>query len=99
MQKKISDTAKEVLGPKVHVHQDWFDENNEPISTVIKAKNKAYIEWQNDLSSASKKDKFKHLQSKVQLELRKMQDLWWQRKAEEIQHYADTHTPESSSML
>ena len=41
--------------------------------------------------SALKKDKFKHLQSKVQLELRKMQDLWWQRKAEEIQHYADTH--------
>ena len=72
----ISDTAKEVLGPNVLVHQDWFDENIESISTAIKAKNKAYIEWQNDLSSASKKDKFKHLQSKVQLDQQKMEDLW-----------------------
>ena len=74
-QETISDTAKEVLGHDVHVHQDLFDENNESISTAIKAKNKAYIERQNDLSSALKKDKFKHLQSKVQLELGKMQDL------------------------
>ena len=84
-------------GPKVHIHQDWFGENNESISTAIKAKNNAYIQWQNDLSSTLKKEKFKHLQSKVQLELRKMQELWWQRKAEEIQHCADT-MPESSSM-
>ena len=55
------------------------------------AKNKEYAEWQRDPSSTLKKDKFKDLQSKVQTELRKMQDLWWQKKAEEVQHYADTH--------
>ena len=60
-----------MLGPKVHVCQDWFDENNESISTALKAKNKAYIEWQSDLYSASEKNEFKHLQSKVQLELQR----------------------------
>ena len=56
------------------------------------ATNKAYCaEWQGEPSCTSNKEKFKDLYSRVWTELRKMQDLWWQKKAEEVQHYADTH--------
>nr|KAG5693154.1 hypothetical protein BaRGS_035352 [Batillaria attramentaria] len=87
----VSETAKEILGPNKRVHQDWFDDNNEQIQTALNAKNKAYMEWQNDPSSVSKRDRFKSLQAKVQAELRVMQDQWWQDKADEVQSYADSH--------
>lgn len=43
-----------------------------PLSAALQAKNKAYADWQTNLSSVSKKHKFKHLQSKVQKELREI---------------------------
>lgn len=50
-------------------HQDWFDENCKHISAVVHTKSKAYPHWQNKPSSVSKKDKFKYLQSKLQMKL------------------------------
>ena len=85
------ETAKEVFGVKTRTHEDWFDENDEKIEEAIHAKNKSYIEWLNDPSSVSMREKFKALHVKVQTDLRAMQDQWWQDKAAEVQLYADTH--------
>ena len=49
------------------------------------------MEWLNDPSSVSKREKFKALQAKVQTDLRAMQDQYWRDKAAEVQHYTDTH--------
>ncbi|KAL6488465.1 hypothetical protein MHYP_G00022060 [Metynnis hypsauchen] len=86
----VKDTAQTVLGSKKRVHQDWFDENDEDISRLLAEKQKAFTAWQNDLSSTSKRDRFKHLQSQAQTALRHMQDEWWVHKADEVQLYADT---------
>lgn len=40
-------------------------------------------------TGAIRSTNFKHLQSKTQKELRAMQDVWWDCKAEEIQGFAD----------
>ena len=87
----VAKTAKEVLGAKTRSHEDWFDENDEKIREALHAKNKSYIEWQNNPSSVSKRERFKTLQAKVQSDLGLMQDQWWQDKAAEVQYYADTH--------
>lgn len=87
----VAETAKEVLGAKTKTHEDWFDENDDKIREALHAKNKAYIEWQNDPSSISRRERFKTLQAKVQSDLRLMQDQWWQDKAAEVQYHADTH--------
>ena len=87
----VAETAKSVLGPKQRNHQDWFDENNSAIEDLLIKKNKAFLEWQNDPASAPKKNRFKSLQATTQREIRKMQDQWWERKAEEVQHFADTN--------
>ena len=34
---------------------------------------------------------FKHLKSKAQSDMREMKAQWWQRKATEVQQYADSH--------
>ena len=75
-QQNITNNVKAVLGPKTWSHQNWFHENHESIWATLDAKNKAYAEWQRGPSSTSK----------VQTELRKMQDLCWQKKAELFRH-------------
>ena len=67
----MTESANMVLGPKVRYHQDSFDENNEKIITLLEKKRAGYNKWQNDMISTSKKDRFKHLQRKVQRELRR----------------------------
>ena len=84
----MQESAKSVLGLKQRVHQDWFDENDEAIRVLLEEKRKAYIEWQND---DTKKDQFKALQSRVQRELRNMEDKWWDQKAEVVQQHADSN--------
>ena len=87
----VNETAKSVLGPKQRVHQDWFDDNDEQITQLLQEKNSAFITSQNDNSSQAKKDRYKHLKKQAQRKLREMKDAWWDRKAEEVQMYADTH--------
>ncbi|XP_062841273.1 uncharacterized protein LOC134300780 [Trichomycterus rosablanca] len=86
----VKETAQSILGQKKRVHQDWFDENDEAITQLLAEKQKAFIIWQNDISSTSKRDHLKHLQSRAKTALRHMQDEWWKRKADEVQLYADT---------
>ena len=58
----VTESAKLTIGPKKKVHQDWFDENDERIKELLDDKKKAFIEGQNDISSTSKRDRFKHFQ-------------------------------------
>ena len=55
----VTESAKLTIGSKKKVHQDWFDENDERIKELLDDKKKAFIEWQNDISSTSKRDRFK----------------------------------------
>ena len=70
-------------------HQGWFDENDECITQLLHANNQAYVEWQNDPDSKAKTDKFRHLRGQAQKGLCQMKDNWWDRKADEVQKYAD----------
>ena len=87
----VNETAKSVLVPKQRMHQDWFDDNDEQITQLLREKNSAFITWQNDHSSQAKLDWYKYLKKQAQRKLREMKDAWWDRKAEEVQMYADTH--------
>ena len=62
----VAESDKLTIGPMKKVRQDWFDENDERIKELLDDKKKAFIEWQNDISSTSKRDHFKHLQRLAQ---------------------------------
>ncbi|KAL8583861.1 hypothetical protein ACOMHN_040330 [Nucella lapillus] len=70
----VKETAQSTLGPKKRIHQDWFDENDVAIAQLLEDKRKSFTAWQNDTTSTSKRDRFKHLQSHAQAALRDMQD-------------------------
>ncbi|VDL97640.1 unnamed protein product [Schistocephalus solidus] len=81
-------TALKVLGRACRQHQDWFDDNDADISNLLAEKNglqKAYM----DLRTGATKAAFFRCRRLVRQRLRKMQDAWMIRKAEEIQGYAD----------
>ena len=84
----MTESAKLTIGPKKKVHQDWFDENDERIKELLDDKKKAFIEWHNDFSSTSKRDRFKHLQRQAQAALCRMQDECSEKKAGKIETYA-----------
>jgi len=85
------DTSERILGHTKRKHQDWFDNNNEEITSLLKKKQEAFTQWLNEKNSIAKHDHLKHLRSKVQVELRKMKDKWWESKAAELQQFADEH--------
>ncbi|VDM00142.1 unnamed protein product [Schistocephalus solidus] len=77
-------TALEVLGRARRQPQDWFDENDADISNLLAEKNglhKAYMDLRTDTTKAT----FFRCRRLVRQRLRKMQDVWMIRKAEEIQ--------------
>ncbi|BHF69383.1 hypothetical protein SprV_0301242700 [Sparganum proliferum] len=85
---KIQSTALAVLGRARRQHQDWFDDNDAAISNLLAEKNrlhKAYV----DHPTADNKAAFYRSRRHLQQRLRKMQDAWTARKADEIQGYAD----------
>ena len=87
----IHSVALQVLGPKTRNHQDWFDENDAEIQTVLEEKRQLFKAHQDDPNSASKKDAYDGKRSEAQKKLRIMQDNWLSKKADEIQGYADAH--------
>ena len=84
-------TAAEHLGHTTHKQQDWFDENDEEIQTLLQEKHRLHRACLNDPSSLSKKTAFTSCRRRVQKKLREMQDNWLSSKADEIQDYADQH--------
>ncbi|XP_047488449.1 uncharacterized protein LOC125038869 [Penaeus chinensis] len=88
----VTETAeKTVLGLKRRNHQDWFNENDSAIEELLAKKNKPFMEWQNDPGSSTKKERFKSYQSLAQRQIRRMHDQWWEKKADEIQAFADSN--------
>ena len=86
----VYSTAFEHLGTLKQDNQDWFDENDAEIISLI-AKNCLQRQLQGNPHSASKKAAFANIHKEVQSTLYKMWDKWLSKKADEIQSYADQH--------
>ena len=84
-------TALHHLSHNVCKHQNWFNENNNEIQKLLDNKYWAHQAFQNDTSPQSKKDVYSAVHCKAQLHLRKLQDMWFSQKADEIQSFTDSH--------
>ncbi len=80
-----------MLGPATRNHQDWFDENDVKIKTLLEEKRQLHRAHQSDPNSVSKKDAYVSKRREVQIKLRAMQDTWLSNKVDEIQGHADRH--------
>ena len=92
----VYNSAKLMLGYPQRKHQDWFDSNIMEISNLLKQKQEAFNSWLNDKESTAKHNRFRHLRSKAQAELRQMKDKWWEAKTAELQRLADENNSKKS---
>ena len=81
--------ASDVVGHTTRKHQDWFDDNNSLIQTLLEEKHLLHRAFLNDPSSTSKREVFSAARRVVQSELRHMQDDWLSEQANTIQAYAE----------
>lgn len=87
----LIEASEETIGFSSRKHKDWFDENNASIRALLKAKNEAHVASICSPQNAVLRERSKKLRSHAQIELRRIENVWWTEKAKEIQHYADTN--------
>ncbi|XP_044182761.1 uncharacterized protein LOC122963391 [Acropora millepora] len=87
---EVNSAARETIDVLKKHHQDWFDDNDTEIQGLLAEKYTAHKAWLADKQSDAKRDRFHSLRGKLQKQLRCMKDIWWKRKAEEVQGYADS---------
>ena len=85
----VFSAAETALGFCKRKHQDWFDQNDQDILTLIEAKRSAHAAWLSDKNSAFKHAHFKQLRGQVQSRTRELKNAWWADKATEVQNHAD----------
>ncbi|KAJ1203180.1 hypothetical protein NDU88_006973 [Pleurodeles waltl] len=87
----VYNTAVAHLDQNTHKDRHWFDDNDEDIQTLLDEKRQTFRSLQQDTTSSSKKAGYNTIKCKVQAKIREMQDSWLNRKAVEIQKYADSN--------
>ncbi|XP_076041936.1 uncharacterized protein LOC143025811 [Oratosquilla oratoria] len=80
--------AEEIIGYANKKRQDWFDESDGAISPLIEAERQTRLTMENQPTAANKRA-HKQAVAECQRGIREAQNSWWQKKAAEIQSYAD----------
>ncbi|KAK3869746.1 hypothetical protein Pcinc_024974 [Petrolisthes cinctipes] len=80
--------AEETIGFDSKKNQDWFDKNDGTISLLIEAKRQTRLILENQPTAENKRT-HKQAVADCQRGIREVQNTWWQRKAANIQNYAD----------
>lgn len=86
----INEAARTVIGHLSKRHQDWFDDNDELIKSLIDDKRKARIACEQDPNSIPNKTRYVQAKAQCQSRLREIQNEWWQQLARDLQNYADS---------
>ena len=85
----VYSAASEMVGANKRKHTDWFDENNKRIQSLLDEKHRLHRAHINNPSSTVKKVAVCNIKRNIQLELRRIQYKWLNKKSDEIQCFAD----------
>ena len=81
-------TFVDTLGHTTRKHQDWFDENDAEILSLLEERRRTHDAF---LSQQTRNRKLRYTQakSKLQNKLRAIQNTWWDKKADDLQQLTD----------
>ena len=89
--KSVYEICKDHLNTTSRKRPDWFEENDLTITSLINEKNQLHQNILNERASRKTTRAYKESCRKVQREIRRLNNLWWQNKAQELQDAADRH--------
>ena len=89
--KSVYEICKDHLNTTSRKRPDWFEENDLTITSLINEKNQLHQKILNERASRKTTRAYKESCRKVQREIRRLKNLWWQNKAHELQDAADRH--------
>ena len=81
--------AEKIVGHPKRRNADWFDDCDGAICELIQLKHTAKLACLPNPHCHQSKARFTKVKAQLQKELRQMENTWWDRKADEIQHLAD----------
>ena len=81
--------SQSTLGNMERRHLDWYDYNAADIRSLIHDKNAAHNALLRNPTSRTLHERFSSMRATVQRKLRWMKNNWWERKAAQIQSYAN----------
>ena len=97
--KEIFEAAASTFGYVKRNHQDWFAENEQLVTSLLKEKKSLLDKMLSCAASAHEKPQleraFKEFKARVQWELRAAKDSWWRERARQIQDSADKRDSKS----
>ena len=79
------------VGTTKRRHQEWFDENEKRIQSLLENKRVLHQMTLTQNSTEDAKSRYRDACHEVQAKLRVMKDEWWDAKATEVQGVADRH--------
>ena len=86
------DASVDTLGYSTIKHQDWFDNNDAEIQTLLIERNAAFAAKLRNPNSVKLQRRWALQRSQLQKRLREMENTcWWLSKATEIQNCADAN--------
>ena len=91
----LLDASQSTLSNMKRRHQDWFDDNNAEIRTLIHDKRAAHNAQLRNPTSRTLHECSSFIRATVQRKLWWMDNNWWARKAAHIQKYADINAAKS----
>ena len=84
---KVYETSIDTLEHTTRKHQDWFDENDAEILSLLEDRRRAHDTFLSQ-QTRNRKLRYTKAKSKLQKKLRAMQNAWWDKKAAELQPQA-----------
>ena len=87
----IYKASLKTLGTTKRHHQDWFDENDNHVKSLLEHKRTLQQKTLAPNATEANKSRYRDGCPEVQAILRTMRDEWWDEKAAEVQGFADRH--------